>query len=163
MRIGAGIDLFFDDANRLGFYTEFSKLLVPTPVAVYDSNKDFLGYRQPDIDFVNGIIASFSDAPGGLGEELSEITTAVGLEYRFQESFSARTGFFNESQNKGSRRYLTMGAGFNLDFIEIDLSYLFSTSRVRNPLENTIRFSLSLNLDQSASQPSSKDSLDNSL
>jgi hypothetical protein len=56
-----------------------------------------------------------------------------------------------------------MGAGFNLDFIEIDLSYLFSTSRVRNPLENTIRFSLSLNLDQSASQPSSKDSLDNSL
>jgi hypothetical protein len=98
-----------------------------------------------------------------LGEELSEITTAVGLEYRFQESFSARTGFFNESQNKGSRRYLTMGAGFNLDFIEIDLSYLFSTSRVRNPLENTIRFSLSLNLDQSASQPSSKDSLDNSL
>ncbi len=159
MRIGTGLELFFDDDNSLGFYTEFSKLLVPTPVAVFDTDENFLGYRQPDIDFLNGIFTSFSDAPDGWSEELSEITTAIGLEYRFQESFSVRTGFFNESQDKGSRRYLTMGAGFNLDFIEIDLSYLFSTSRVRNPLENTIRFSLSLNLDQSSSQSP----VDNSL
>jgi hypothetical protein len=159
LRIGTGLELFFDDDNSLGFYTEFSKLLVPTPVAVFDTDENFLGYRQPDIDFLNGIFTSFSDAPDGWSEELSEITTAIGLEYRFQESFSVRTGFFNESQDKGSRRYLTMGAGFNLDFIEIDLSYLFSTSRVRNPLENTIRFSLSLNLDQSSSQSP----VDNSL
>ena len=86
---------------------------------------------------------------------------AFGLEYCFQDSLSIRTGFFNESQNKGSRRYLTMGAGFNLNFFKIDLSYLFSTSRVRNPLENTIRFSLSINLDQTSSQESNENS-DNS-
>jgi len=55
-----------------------------------------------------------------------------------------RSGFFNENQNKGSRRYLTMGAGFDLNFINIDISYLFSASNVRNPLENTIRFSVAL-------------------
>ncbi len=156
LRLGAGLDILFDDDNILGFYTEFSKLLVPTPVAIYDSNQNLLGYKQPDIDFINGIFRSFSDAPGGLSEELSEITMAFGLEYCFQDSLSIRTGFFNESQNKGSRRYLTMGAGFNLNFFKIDLSYLFSTSRVRNPLENTIRFSLSINLDQTSSQESNE-------
>ena len=154
LRLGAGLDILFDDDNILGFYTEFSKLLVPTPLAIYDSNQNFLGYKQPDIDFINGIFRSLSDAPGGLSEELSEITMAFGLEYCFQDTLSIRTGFFNESQKKGSRRYLTMGAGFNLNFFEIDLSYLFSTSRVRNPLENTIRFSLSINLDQTSSQES---------
>lgn len=152
LRLGAGLDLFVDDNNSIGFYTEFSKLLVPTPIAVFNDSQEFLGYRQPNIDFINGIFTSFTDAPDGLSEELSEITVALGLEYRFQDSFTIRTGYFNESQKKGSRRYLTMGAGFNLNFIEIDLSYLFSTSAVRNPLENTVRFSLSLNLDQSPPQ-----------
>ena len=163
LRLGAGLDLIFDDNNTVGFYTEFSKLLVPTPVAIYDSSQNFLGYRQPDIDFINGIFTSFTDAPDGLSEELSEITAAMGIEYSFQDSFSIRTGFFNESQVKGSRQYLTMGAGFNLNFIDIDLSYLFSTSRVRNPLENTIRFSLSINLDQSPSQLQSDDKNINTL
>jgi hypothetical protein len=66
------------------------------------------------------------------------------LEYRFEDSFSIRTGYFNESKDKGARRYLTMGAGFDIKNLDIDISYLFSTSNVRNPLENTIRFSLSL-------------------
>ena len=163
LKIGSGIDLFFEDNNSLGFYTEFNKLLVPTPIAVYDDSQNFLGYRQPDIDFINGIFTSFSDAPDGFSEELSEISVAFGLEYLFQDTFSIRTGYFNESQDKGSRRYLTMGAGFNLKAIDIDLSYLFSTSRVRNPLENTIRFSLSLSLDQSPVQPDIEVVADDSL
>ena len=79
-------------------------------------------------------------------EELKEITAAIGLEYRFEDSFSIRTGYFNESQDKGARRYLTMGAGFDIKSLDIDISYLFSTSNVRNPLENTIRFSLALDV-----------------
>ena len=163
LRIGSGLDLYFNDNNSLGFYTEFNKLLVPTPIAIYDESQNFLGYRQPDIDFINGIFTSFSDAPGGLSEELSEITVAFGMEYLFQDTFSLRTGYFNESKDKGSRRFLTMGAGFHLKAIDIDLSYLFSTSKVRNPLENTIRFSLSLNLDQSPAQPDLEVVSDDSL
>jgi len=163
LRTGLGLDLLFDENNSLGFYTEFSKLLVPTPVAVYDENQNLIGYSQPNIDFINGIFTSFSDSPDGLSEELSEITVALGLEYSFEDALSIRTGYFSESKEKGSRRYLTMGAGFNLNFIDIDISYLFSTSGIRNPLENTIRFSLSLNLDQSSSEPTSFSDSENSL
>ena len=102
LKMGFGLDLLFDDQNSLGIYTEFNKLLVPTPEAVTDEEGVFIGYRQPDIDFLRGIFTSFNDAPGGLSEELSEITVAVGLEYLFQDVFSLRTGYFNESQDKGS-------------------------------------------------------------
>ena len=163
LRSGLGLELLVDENNSLGFYTEFSKLLVPTPVAVYDESQNLIGYSQPDIDFINGIFTSFSDSPDGLSEELSEITVALGLEYNFEDAFSIRTGYFSESKEKGSRRYLTMGAGFNLNFIDIDISYLFSTSSIRNPLENTIRFSLSLNIDQSSSEPISSSDSENSL
>ena len=163
LRIGFGLDLLYEDESSLGIYSEFSKLLVPTPVAIFDSNNNFQGFRQPDVDFINGIFISFSDAPDGFSEELSEITAALGLEYSLRDSFSIRTGFFNESQEKGSRRYLTMGTGFNINFINVDLSYLFSTSRVRNPLENTIRFSLSINLDKTSIQISDENKNENNL
>ena len=163
LRIGFGLDLLYEDESSLGIYSEFSKLLVPTPVAIFDSNNNFQGFRQPDVDFINGIFISFSDAPDGFSEELSEITAALGLEYNLRDSFSIRTGFFNESQEKGSRRYLTMGTGFNINFINVDLSYLFSTSRVRNPLENTIRFSLSINLDKTSIQSPDENQNENNL
>lgn len=163
LRIGFGLDLLYEDESSLGMYSEFSKLLVPTPVAIFDSNNNFQGFRQPDVDFINGIFISFSDAPDGFSEELSEITAALGLEYSLRDSFSIRTGFFNESQEKGSRRYLTMGTGFNINFINVDLSYLFSTSRVRNPLENTIRFSLSINLDKTSIQIPDENKNENNL
>tara|TARA_Y100000287_G_scaffold66903_1_gene52793 strand:+ start:186 stop:1367 length:1182 start_codon:yes stop_codon:yes gene_type:complete len=163
LRIGFGLDLLYEDESSLGIYSEFSKLLVPTPVAIFDSNNNFQGFRQPDVDFINGIFISFSDAPDGFSEELSEITAALGLEYSLRNSFSIRTGFFNESQEKGSRRYLTMGTGFNINFINVDLSYLFSTSRVRNPLENTIRFSLSINLDKTSIQIPDENKNENNL
>ena len=147
LKIGSGMDLIFDSSNILGIHLEFSKLLVPTPVAFYDNNNQQLGYRQPDINFFNGIFKSFNDAPGGFDEELKEITWALGLEYLFANTLALRSGYFNESEEKGSRRYLTFGAGFKLKSMEIDISYLSSTSKIRNPLENTLRFSLSFNFD----------------
>lgn len=145
LRLGAGLDMIIDANNSLNFNFELNKLLVPSPVAVYENNQ-FQGYQQPDITFLKGIFESFNDAPGGLSEELKEITWATGVEYVFQDSFALRTGYFNESLEKGSRRFLTLGAGFRLDFATIDISYLFSTSKIRNPLENTLRFSLTFNL-----------------
>lgn len=150
LKLGSGVDLIFDPSNALGVYLEFSKLLVPTPVAYYDNNNQLLGYIQPDINFFNGIFKSFNDAPGGVQEELMEITWALGFEYLFSETLALRTGYFNESEEKGSRRYLTFGVGFKLNGMEIDISYLSSTSKIRNPLENTLRFSLSFNFDGSS-------------
>ena len=147
LKFGTGLDLILDSSNIFGIYLEFNKLLVPSPVSSYNELGIFQGYKQPDISFLKGILTSFTDAEDGIKEEFQEITYAIGLEYKFAESFSIRTGYFNENENKGSRKYLTMGTGFNLGLIEIDISYLFSTSKVRNPLENTIRFSTTFKLE----------------
>ncbi len=145
IKIGSSMDLTMDEVSVLSFNLELNKLLVPSPVATYKDGA-FVGYQQPDVSFIKGIFESFADAPGGLSEELKEITWAFGLEYEFQKSFALRTGYFNESLEKGSRRFLTLGAGFSIDFAKIDISYLFSTSKIRNPLENTLRFSITLPL-----------------
>ena len=145
IKVGSSLDIIMDEVNILSFNLELNKLLVPSPVATY-KDETFIGYQQPDISFIKGIFESFTDAPGGFSEELKEVTWAFGIEYEFQKSFALRTGYFNESLEKGSRRFLTLGAGFSIDFAKIDISYLFSTSKIRNPLENTLRFSITLPL-----------------
>ena len=146
--LGAGFDFILDQYNTIGANLELNKLLVPTP-------KDFNGDgvldaedadQYNDIGFISGMFSSFGDAPGGFSEELSEFTWALGVEYWYQDVFALRTGYFNESEDKGSRKFLSLGAGFKYTSINIDLSYLFSTSRVRSPLEGTLRFGLTFNL-----------------
>jgi hypothetical protein len=146
--LGAGFDFILDQYNTIGANLELNKLLVPTP-------KDFNGDgvldaedadQYNDIGFISGMFSSFGDAPGGFSEELSEFTWALGVEYWYQDVFAFRTGYFNESEDKGSRKFLSLGAGFKYTSINIDLSYLFSTSRVRSPLEGTLRFGLTFNL-----------------
>ena len=148
LRAGVGFDFILDQDNVIGLTTEFNKLLVPTPQDFNNDGEidaaDNNIYQQ--IGFFEGIFDSFNDAPDGFSEELKELTWALGAEYIYQESFMLRTGYFNESEEKGSRKYFTMGAGFKFKAAQIDLSYLFSTSQVRNPLENTLRFSLTFNL-----------------
>lgn len=148
LRAGVGFDFILDQDNVVGFTTEFSKLLVPTPQDFDedgDIDSDDNEIYQNKSGF-SGIFGSFGDAPDGFGEELSEITWSVGAEYTYQDSFMVRTGYFNESEDKGSRKFFTLGAGFKFKSAQIDLSYLFSTSQVRNPLENTLRFGLTFNL-----------------
>jgi len=147
LKFGVGFDFIFDQDNILSLNSEFNKLLVPTP-RDFDGDGDIDSQdndQYQSIGFFNGIFESFGDAPDGFGEELKEVTWALGAEYRFREAFMLRTGYFNESEEKGSRKFMTLGAGFKYRTAQIDLSYLFSTSQVKNPLENTLRISLSFN------------------
>jgi hypothetical protein len=168
LRLGGGFDFIFDDYNKLGLTTEFTKLLVPTPpllgtrieyedvngngtfdededVLVSEQNNVIIAGQDSDVGFMQGIFQSFGDAPGGFSEELREITWALGAEYTYQDSFALRAGYFNESDDKGARKFFALGAGFKYTTIQIDLSYLFSASQVQSPLENTLRFSLTFN------------------
>jgi len=147
LKFGGGFDFIFDQDNILAINTEFNKLLVPTP-RDFDGDGDIDSEdngEYQNIGFFQGVFESFGDAPGGFSEELKEITWALGAEYRFREAFMLRSGYFHESEEKGSRQFFTLGAGFMFKSAQIDLSYLFSTSQVRNPLENTLRFSLTFN------------------
>ncbi|MGA0415182.1 MAG: type IX secretion system outer membrane channel protein PorV [Flavobacteriaceae bacterium] len=146
LKLGSGLAFMLDTQDALTVTFELNKLLVPTPVAQYNDSGVFLGYQQPDINFLQGIAQSFDDAPDGLLEELKEINWSLGLEYVYQGVFALRSGYFNESPEKGSRRFLTFGAGFGLRQMDMDISYLFSTSSVRSPLENTLRFSVTFDL-----------------
>jgi len=91
------------------------------------------------------MFSSFGDAPGGFSEEMKEFTWALGGEYVYQDSFAFRLGYFHESEMKGARQYATLGAGFKYNIVSIDFAYLFGTGKVQNPLENTLRFSLTFN------------------
>ena len=158
LKLGGGFDFIFDDYNKITTSLEFSKLLVPTPQVdstnLYDYNQDGSTNSQDikdanadykKIGWVSGIFKSFNDAPGGFSEELKEITYSAAAEYLYQDSFAMRLGYFHESPVKGARQYYTLGAGFKYNVVKIDVSYLMSASKVQNPLENTLRFSLTFN------------------
>jgi hypothetical protein len=147
LRLGTGFEFIFDSNNTIAITLEINKLLVPSPSQeVLNSNGDIVAYRQPDIGFLQGIFKSFGDAPDGFSEELNELTYSLGLEYSFNKSFYLRSGYFSEHELKGSRKFITIGSGFNTsNNLKIDLSYLISTSDVISPLENTVRLSLGFN------------------
>lgn len=164
LRLGGGFDFIFDEYNKIGVTAEVTKLLVPTPPArVAPVDADGSGSIEPTeqdladaaydqalsdyrkTSWVSGIFKSFNDAPDGFSEELKEFTWALGAEYWYQDSFALRMGYFNENELKGARKFFTLGAGFKYNIVKVDVSYLFSASKVRNPLENTLRFSLTFN------------------
>ena len=145
LKVGTSADWIFDSNSSMSINVEFNKLLVPSPVATINDTGTLI-YAQPDVNFLQGMLDSFNDAQDGFSEELKEITWATGLEYQFQKVLALRTGYFNESKEKGSRRFVTFGAGLLINQMQVDISYLFSTSTVRSPLENTLRFSLSFDL-----------------
>ena len=137
LKFGTGFDFILDDYNIISTNVEFTKLLVPSPQT--DGS-------DQDKSFISGIFSSFGDAEGGFSEELKEVTYALGAEYLYNNAFALRLGYFHESPDKGNRKFFTLGAGFKTNALNIDLSYLINSSDVNNPLENSLRFSLSFDL-----------------
>jgi len=152
LRLGGGFDFILDDYNTIAFTLETSKLLVPTPPIYGDHDNDdstpdvIISGKDSNVGWVEGIFQSFGDAPGGSSEELKEFTWSVGGEYLYNNAFAIRAGYFHESEFKGNRQYFTMGGGIKARSFNIDLSYLMNASDVGNPLEKTLRFSISFDL-----------------
>ncbi len=151
LKLGAGYDFGIDQYNKISVSAEFAKLLVPTPqnndlngdgtITATEISQNNENYQS--IGWTSGIFKSFNDAPGGMSEELKEITYSLGAEYNYQDSFALRLGYFKEHQDKGARNFYSLGAGFKYTTVKIDVSYLFNASNIKSPLENTLRFSLS--------------------
>ena len=152
LKLGGGFDFILDTYNKVAVNLEFNKLLVPTPpireVGDADGNgvaNEILEGKDDNVGFIKGVFQSFGDAPNGISEEINEFTYGVGVEYTYSDAFSLRTGYFNENEFKGARKYFTIGLGAGFNAIKLDLSYLFNASDINNPLENTLRFSLAFN------------------
>ena len=121
LRIGASLMVPVDEYNRFSIAADANKLLVPT-------------------------IPKQEDGEGGFKEELEEIQWSLGAEYVYHDQFSLRAGYHHESENKGNRKYFTVGGGFRMSVFSLDVGYVISTAKT-NPLDQTLRFSLAFDLD----------------
>ena len=163
LRLGASLLYPIDEYNTLSFSIDINKLLVPTrptykqfleengyasddvsKYSEYDMWLNEEGYN--DISPISGIFKSFNDAPGGFGEELKELYGGIGIEYCYNQQFSVRAGYHYENEFKGNRKYYTVGAGFRMSVFSLDGAYLISAAQ-NNPLDQTLRFSLSFDMD----------------
>ncbi|MBP7183964.1 MAG: type IX secretion system outer membrane channel protein PorV [Saprospiraceae bacterium] len=136
--IGAAWDLKFDEYNTFTIAADINKLMAPTPIPYsIDST-----YSYKSQSMFAGILNSFSDAPGGFKEEMKELMYSVGVEYWYDRQFAVRAGYFSENATKGNRKYLTLGLGVKYNIFGLNISYLVPTTSQRNPLDNTLRFSL---------------------
>ena len=140
-----------DEYNRFTITADASKLLVPTvpkqndgePTADYEKR---VISEYSDVSSISGIFRSFSDAPGGFKEEMQEIMWGVGAEYIYHDQFTLRAGYHHEAENKGNRKYFTVGGGFRMSVFSLDVGYVISTAK-SNPLDQTLRFSLAFDMD----------------
>lgn len=151
LRIGAALMVPIDEYNRFTIAADANKLLVPT-VPVQKEGESSAEYQSrvideySDVSSIAGIFKSFSDAPGGFKEEMQEIQWSVGAEYVYHDQFSLRAGYHHESENKGNRKYFTVGGGFRMSVFSLDVGYVISTAQ-SNPLDQTLRFSLAFDMD----------------
>ena len=139
--LGGAWKINLDEYNTLTFTADFNKLLVPTPRPEIDEDgNDIPDYKE--YSSIRGVFKSFGDAPGGFSEEIKEITTGIGAEYWYDDQFAVRAGYFFEHYSKGNRKYFSLGLGVKYNIFGLNFSYLVPTSNQRNPLDNTLRFSL---------------------
>jgi hypothetical protein len=158
-RLGGNLEVELDDYNTISFGIDINKLLVPTPpVYLRDSaTGDYIldqegrrivqyGKDPSNISPANALFSSWSDAPGGFPEEIKEFIWCTGIEYWYDNQFAIRAGYFHEAATKGNRQYFTVGAGLRYNVFGLDFAYLIPTEQ-RNPLENTLRFTLIFNFE----------------
>ncbi|HRS54131.1 MAG TPA: type IX secretion system outer membrane channel protein PorV [Bacteroidales bacterium] len=157
LKLGPSFFIQLDKYNSLEFMFDLNKLLVPTPPIyeldsagnpVKNSEGKLVIYKgkDPKVGVVSGMLQSFYDAPNGFKEEIREFTYALGVEYWYDKQFAIRAGYFHEHPTKGNREYVTLGAGLKYNIFGLDFAYLIPFEQ-RNPLENTLRFTLLFDLD----------------
>ena len=168
LRLGASLLIPIDEYNTIAISADVNKLMVPTrPTYSQFMSEEYADVQSGDAQYnsyyseyqtwlesngyndispISGIFKSFADAPGGFSEELKEIYAGVGVEYCYNQQFSVRGGYHYENEYKGNRKYFTLGAGFRMSVFSLDAAYLISTAQ-SNPLDQTLRFSLSFDMD----------------
>lgn len=151
LRLGASLMIPVDEYNRFTIAADANKLLVPTypKQEEGETTEDYQRRVQKDyydVSSISGIFKSFSDAPNGFKEEMQEIQWSVGAEYIYHDQFSVRAGYHHEAENKGNRKYFTVGAGFRMSVFSLDAGYVIATAK-SNPLDQTLRFSLTFDMD----------------
>jgi hypothetical protein len=138
LKLGATWSDRLNDMNDIAVSVDFNKLLVPTP----QPGASQADYSKP---VISSVFSSLGDAPGGLKEELQEMSLSLGAEYWYSRKFAARLGYFNENAYKGNRKFFSTGVGVKMNICSVDVAYLVPVQQ-NNPLSNTVRFTLHFDL-----------------
>ncbi|MGB4560438.1 MAG: type IX secretion system outer membrane channel protein PorV [Schleiferiaceae bacterium] len=158
LKLGVGYNWILDRYNRVVVLFDVNKLLVPTqPVRdLLDADGDgdryeIIAGKDDNVPVIQGILQSWDPAakPDGSRELMREFMYNAGVEYWYDNKFAVRGGYQHEDALKGNRRFFTMGFGLRYSLLGLDFAYLFPADQtVRSPLENTIRFSAIVDLNQ---------------
>ena len=161
LRLGTTFTFPLADYHNLALSLDANKLLVPTKprrqdyvtsdmtpdqAAVAEARFETAKQEWKDMSPITGIFKSFTDAPGGMKEELREITWSIGAEYNYNQQFFLRAGYYYENEFKGGRKYFGIGAGFALNVLRIDASYMMASQQT-SPLDQTLRFTLTFDME----------------
>lgn len=153
MNLGVSYELPFDKYNKLTFNVEARRYMVPTVKSRYTEGFDAndpttwnmsANNQYSNMNAMDGLFKSFTDAPYGSREELKEIGFGAGLEYTYNRQFFARLGYAHEDRMKGNRRLFELGAGFHLSVVNFDVAYTIAAAS--NPLDQTMRFTIGFDI-----------------
>ena len=149
LKIGTAFTFPLAEYNNLTLSFDANRILVPAKPRQSDyfidgEYRDDL-FRAAEDEWKNkssitGIFDSFKD------DFAKRITYSVGAEYAYDQKFFLRGGYYYESKYAGNRQYFGLGAGFKLQVIKIDASYMIATAQ-NSPLDQTLRFTLSFDMD----------------
>lgn len=144
--LGVAYTTVLNETSKITFALDVNKLLVPiSPIATGTFSTDstaLSNYRNTGV--VSSWMKSFNDG----SNQLNSLQASLGAEFSYNDQFMIRGGYFYEDKSRGNRRYFSAGAGFNLKFMTVNLSYLVPSGNgvTRNPLSNTLRLGVVFNL-----------------
>lgn len=144
LRLGTAFTFPLADYHNLTLSLDLNKLLVPAKPrsSDYTDNIEYEDALQEwkDKSSIAGIFDSFDK------NWAKRITYSLGAEYAYNQQFFLRGGYYYETEYNGNRQYFGLGAGFSLNVIKIDASYMIATAQ-NSPLDQTLRFTLSFDMD----------------
>lgn len=144
LRLGTAFTFPLADYHNMTLALDANKTLVPAKPRLADF-EDNLAYEDAlqewkDKSSISGIFDSFD------GDFAKRITYSLGAEYAYNQQFFLRGGYYYESKYNGNRQYFGLGAGFSLNVLRLDASYMIATAQ-NSPLDQTLRFTLSFDMD----------------
>lgn len=131
LKIGGAATFLIDEFNQITIALDFNRLLVPVQL---QSEED----ERTDNTIKGKASADFR-------EELKKINISSGAEYLYDQKFALRAGYFYGPTSQGGHRYFTTGIGLKYGALTFDFACLIADQQ-RNPLANTLRFTMVLSL-----------------
>lgn len=150
LRFGWATTFEFDEFNSITLVNDYTKSL-------YRIRRDSLdGELVRTVDpFYKAIFTAWAPISVNLNPEsqedarelsaLDQLVIGAGAEYWYNKLFALRAGYFYENPYNGNREFITLGAGIRYNIVGVDFSYIYALEE-NNPLANTLRFSLLIEL-----------------